>query len=111
MGKVTNNGNFHKKGILIGSRIMTVICMLQLVAMFGIPRVYAAGYTGPITKLKTVLITIAGAVGVVIGIYGAIKFAMAFKNHDNQGEQAAVYTLVAAGILIGISAVLSALGV
>ncbi|MBQ6132685.1 MAG: hypothetical protein IJI65_00870 [Lachnospiraceae bacterium] len=63
------------------------------------------GYTGPITALKDILITIAGAVGVILGVYGGIKFAMAFKNHDNQGEQSAIYTLVAAGILIGLSVI------
>lgn len=65
----------------------------------------SAGYTGPITALKDILITIAGAVGIILGVYGGIKFAMAFKNHDNQGEQSAIYTLVAAGILIGLSVI------
>lgn len=65
-----------------------------------------SSYTGPLDNLKGILTTIAGAVGVILAVYGGIKFAMAFKNHDNQGEQAAIYTLVAAGVLIGISAIL-----
>lgn len=63
----------------------------------------------PLTNLKDILCTIAGAVGAVLGVYGGIKFAMAFKNHDNQGEQAAIYTLVAAGVLIGLSAIIGLL--
>lgn len=65
-----------------------------------------ASYTGPVDALKNILTTIAAAVGVILAVYGGIKFAMAFKNHDNQGEQSAIYTLVAAGILIALGTII-----
>ena len=72
--------------------------------------VYAAGgsYTAP---LKTVLITIAASAGVIIVIYGVIRFALAFQKMDQNGEHQAIYTIIAGGILAGISIVLAVLGV
>ena len=74
--------------------------------------VYAAGgYTAPLDNLKTILITIAGSAGVILVVYGGIRFAIAFQKMDQNGEHSAVYTIIAGGILIGLSAVLGVLGV
>lgn len=75
--------------------------------------VYAAGgsYTAPLDNLKTVLITIAASAGVIIIIYGVIRFALAFQKMDQNGEHQAIYTIIAGGILAGISIVLAVLGV
>ena len=69
----------------------------------------AAGYTRAITSLKGVLITLGSAIGAVMLVYGGIKFAMAFRQMDQQGEHQAVYSVVAGGVLIGLSALVSAL--
>lgn len=66
-------------------------------------------YVKPINGLKTVLTTIAVAVGAVFVIYGGIRFAIAFQKMDQNGEHSAIYTLIAGGILLGISAVVTAL--
>lgn len=74
--------------------------------------VYASGsYTAPLDNLKTVLITIAASAGVIILIYGVIRFALAFQKMDQNGEHQAIYTIVAGGLLAGISVVLAVLGV
>lgn len=74
--------------------------------------VYASGgYTQPLDNLKTILITIAASAGVILVIYGAIRFAIAFQKMDQNGEHSAIYTIIAGGVLIGISAVLGVLGV
>ena len=73
--------------------------------------VYAAGYTAPLDNLKTILITIAISAGVIIIIYGAIRFAIAFQKMDQNGEHSAIYTIIAGGVLTGISAVLGVMGV
>lgn len=74
--------------------------------------VYAAGgYTAPLDNLKTVLITIAASAGVIIIIYGTIRFAIAFQKMDQNGEHQAIYTIIAGGVLTGISAILAVLGV
>lgn len=69
----------------------------------------AGGFLTAITNLKGVLLTVGAAIGVVMLVYGGIKFAMAFRQMDQQGEHQAVYSVVAGGILIGLSALVAAL--
>ncbi len=49
------------------------------------------------------------AIGAVMLVYGGIKFAMAFRQMDQQGEHQAVYSVVAGGVLVGLSALVTAL--
>lgn len=76
-----------------------------------IPVYAAGGYTAPLDNLKTILITIAGSAGVIIVIYGVIRFALAFQKMDQNGEHSAIYTIIAGAVLIGLSGVLGVLGV
>ncbi len=69
----------------------------------------ASGYMTAITNLKGILLTIGAAIGAVMLVYGGIKFAIAFKQMDQQGEHQAVYAIVAGGVLIGLSALVAAL--
>lgn len=73
------------------------------------PALLAATYTGAINSLKGVLITLGSAIGAVMLVYGGIKFAMAFRQMDQQGEHQAVYSVVAGGVLMGLSALVTAL--
>ena len=68
-----------------------------------------SGYMRAITNLKKVLLSIGSAIGAVMLVYGGIKFAMAFRQMDQQGEHQAVYSVVAGGILVGLSALVTAL--
>lgn len=43
-------------------------------------------YTHAIDALKGVLITLGTSIGAVMLVYGGIKFAMAFRQMDQQGE-------------------------
>jgi len=67
------------------------------------------GFTHAIDSLKGVLITIGTAIGAVMLVYGGIRFAIAFKQLDQQGEHQAIYTVVAGGILIGLGALVAIL--
>lgn len=69
----------------------------------------STSYTGAINSLKGVLITLGSAIGAVMLVYGGIKFAMAFRQMDQQGEHQAVYSVVAGGVLMGLSALVAAL--
>lgn len=69
----------------------------------------AAAYTKAIVNLKGVLLTLGSAIGAVMLVYGGIKFAMAFRQMDQQGEHQAVYSVVAGGVLVGLSALVTAL--
>ena len=71
--------------------------------------VIATGYTKAISSLKSVLLTLGSAIGAVMLVYGGIKFAMAFRQMDQQGEHQAVYSVVAGGVLVGLSALVSVL--
>lgn len=66
-------------------------------------------YTHAIDALKGVLITLGTSIGAVMLVYGGIKFAMAFRQMDQQGEHQAVYTVVAGGVLLGLGALVSIL--
>ena len=66
-------------------------------------------YLRAITNLKTVLLSLGSAIGAVMLVYGGIKFAMAFRQMDQQGEHQAGYSVVAGGILVGLSALITAL--
>lgn len=70
-----------------------------------------ASYTQPLDNLKTILITIAGSAGVILVVYGGIRFAIAFQKMDQNGEHSAIYTIIAGGALIGLSAILGVMGV
>ena len=69
----------------------------------------ATSYTTAITNLKSVLLTLGSAIGAVMLVYGGIKFAMAFRQMDQQGEHHAVYSVVAGGALVGLRALITAL--
>lgn len=69
----------------------------------------ATSYTRAITSLKTVLISLGTAIGAVMLVYGGIKFAMAFRQMDQQGEHQAVYSVVAGGVLMGLSTLVNVL--
>ena len=72
--------------------------------------VYAdESYLEPINKLKTVAISIVAAAGVIVLIYGGVKFAESFQKKDQNGEYNAIYTIVAGSIMVGISAIVGAL--
>ncbi|MCR4567803.1 MAG: hypothetical protein K5769_07110 [Pseudobutyrivibrio sp.] len=67
-------------------------------------------YTGAIDKLKDVICNIGTALGVIMLAYGGIKFALAFQKMDQQGEHQAVFSIVSGAVLMGLSAVITALG-
>ena len=78
--------------------------------MFIFPHVFAlAAYTHAIDSLKNVLITLGTSIGAVMLVYGGIKFAMAFRQMDQQGEHQAVYSVVAGGVLLGLGALVAVL--
>ena len=53
--------------------------------------------------------TLGTSIGAVMLVYGGIKFAMAFRQMDQQGEHQAVYSVVAGGVLLGLGALVAVL--
>lgn len=103
---------FNKVKIVCGRFRQAVLAAVNALVIAYITApipVFASSYTAPLVKLKTVAISIIAAAGVIVLIYGGTKFAESFQKKDQNGEYAAIYTVAAGGIMIGISAVVAAL--
>ena len=67
--------------------------------------------TQPLTNLKTLEISIIGAVGVIILAKNVMEFAQAYQQQDSASMNSAIKGIVAGLIMAGISSVLSFLGI
>ena len=79
---------------------------------FSIP-VYAAGtnsITQPLDSLKTLMLAVIGAVGVIILAKNVMEFAQAYQGQDSATMNSALKGIVAGIMMAGISTVLSFLG-
>ncbi len=76
--------------------------------------VYAAGdtstITAPLTSLKTLVVAIIGAVGVIILAKNVMEYAQAYQQQDSSTMNSALKGIVAGIMMAGISTVLSFLG-
>lgn len=76
--------------------------------------VYAAGDTSAVTKpldnLKTLIIAVIGAVGIIILAKNVMEFAQAYQQQDSSTMNSALKGIVAGIMMAGISSVLSFLG-
>lgn len=73
----------------------------------------AAGTTAvtqPLNNLKTLVIAIIGAVGVIILAKNVMEFAQAYQQQDSSSMNSALKGIVAGVIMAGISTVLTFLG-
>lgn len=66
--------------------------------------------TAPLDSLKTLLLAIIGAVGIIILAKNVMEFAQAYQQQDSSTMHAALKGIVAGVIMAGISAVLTFLG-
>ena len=66
--------------------------------------------TQPLDNLKTLVIAIIGAVGVIILAKNVMEFAQAYQQQDSSTMNSAIKGIVAGVIMAGISTVLSFLG-
>lgn len=78
------------------------------------PVLAAGGGTGAITQpldnLKTLVIAVIGAVGVIILAKNVMEFAQAYQQQDSSTMNSALKGIVAGVMMAGISAILSFLG-
>lgn len=66
--------------------------------------------TQPLDNLKTLVIAVIGAVGVIILAKNVMEFAQAYQQQDSSTMNSALKGIVAGVMMAGISAVLSFLG-
>lgn len=105
---VTKLKDMNKK-ILIPALAGTVA------ALNGMPiTAFAAADTSAVTKplesLKTLVIAIIGAIGVIILAKNVMEFAQAYQQQDSSTMNSALKGIVAGVMMAGISSVLSLLG-
>ncbi len=87
-------------------------------AMYAMSRmavtVFAAGDTSAVTKpldnLKTLVIAVIGAVGIIILAKNVMEFAQAYQQQDSSTMNSALKGIVAGAMMAGISSVLTFLG-
>jgi len=102
------NEDFKKRfvpalsGALMGVMLMSITC-------------FAAGtgtsaVTQPLENLKTLIIAVIGAVGVIILAKNVMEFAQAYQQQDSSTMNSALKGIVAGVMMAGISTVLTFLG-
>ncbi len=105
------------KGRLSGAKkAVTAFCGAAYLAVNGLPMtVFATGagttaITQPLDNLKTLVIAVIGAVGVIILAKNVMEFAQAYQQQDSSTMNSALKGIVAGIMMAGISTVLSFLG-
>lgn len=104
-----------KRGFMV-KKFITGLCVAVYMAVYNMPMLVLAsgGGTGAITKpldnLKTLVIAVIGAVGVIILAKNVMEFAQAYQQQDSSTMNSALKGIVAGVMMAGISTVLSFLG-
>ena len=101
------------KNVVLPAVAATVMAMADMSV-----KVYAAGgadggtaaVTKPLDNLKTLIIAVIGAVGVIILAKNVMEFAQAYQQQDSSTMNSALKGLVAGVMMAGISSVLTFLG-
>ena len=99
--------NFKKRiipalsGALMGVMLMSTICFAAT---------DTSAVTQPLANLKTLIIAVIGAVGVIIIAKNVMEFAQAYQQQDSSTMNSALKGIVAGIMMAGISTVLTFLG-
>ena len=91
-------------GTFTGAMLMTSTCFAAN-ANAG-----TAAVTQPLDNLKTLIIAVIGAVGVIILAKNVMEFAQAYQQQDSSTMNSALKGIVAGVMMAGISTVLTFLG-
>lgn len=95
------------------NKAKTILTAISMAVLFAPVTCYAAGadtITAPLENLKTLVIAVIGAVGVIILAKNVMEFAQAYQGQDSSNMNAALKGIVAGVMMAGISAVLAFLG-
>lgn len=98
--RVMKNAVASMAGIMAGTVLLTGTCMAANVNSI----------TQPLDNLKTLVIAIIGAVGVIILAKNVMEFAQAYQQQDSSTMNSALKGIVAGIMMAGISTVLTFLG-
>lgn len=98
--------NFKKIAtVLSASAFMTCVQMNTVMAATD-----TSSVTKPLESLKTLLLAVIGAVGVIILAKNVMEFAQAYQHNDSATMNSALKGIVGGVMMAGISSVLGILG-
>ena len=115
----TNNNQMEEKGmksrfIHLKKRFVPALSGALMGVMLMSTTCFAAGDTSEVTQplenLKTLIIAVIGAVGVIILAKNVMEFAQAYQQQDSSTMNSALKGIVAGVMMAGISTVLTFLG-
>lgn len=85
-------------------------CVVVASIAFTMPVHAADSVTAPLDNLKTMIVSIIGAVGVIILAKNVMEFAQSYQQQDSSSMHSAIKGIVAGIIMASISTVISFLG-
>ena len=103
-GQIRKDKNIHVTGLLATS---------YLGLQMGANTIHASGVsavTQPLESLKSLVVAIIGAIGVIILAKNVMEFAQAYQQQDSSSMNSALKGIVAGLMMAGITTVLSFLG-
>ena len=108
MRKIIEKINIKRKNIMAvisGAVLITVVDVNNVLAASD-----ASSVTKPLDNLKTLVLAIIGAIGVIILAKNVMEFAQAYQAADSSTMNSALKGKVAGVMMAGISSVLGILG-
>ena len=106
--------HMNQRTISFKKRIISALFGTLMAVMLMTTTCFAAGDTSAVTQpldnLKTLIIAVIGAVGVIILAKNVMEFAQAYQQQDSSTMNSALKGVVAGVIMAGISGVLAVLG-
>lgn len=113
----TTNGGSKMKGFFgnIKKKAVPALCgvgmmMSQMTTTCFAASTGTSAVTQPLENLKTLVIAVIGAVGVIILTKNVMEFAQAYQQQDSSTMNSALKGIVAGVMMAGISTVLTFLG-
>lgn len=103
--KIKGNVRTWRQKFIVGMPAFLMCCMLMGMTVFA-----AGAVTKPLENLKTLVIAVIGAVGVIILAKNVMEFAQAYQQQDSSTMNSALKGIVAGAMMAGISTVLTFLG-
>ncbi|MBQ2886258.1 MAG: hypothetical protein IJE43_21260 [Alphaproteobacteria bacterium] len=99
----------------VKEKVKTIVATVMMAVMLAPTVCHAAGtgaeaITAPLENLKTLVIAVIAAVGVIILAKNVMEFAQAYQHQDSATMNAALKGIVAGVMMAGISVVLAFLG-
>ncbi len=101
--------NMKQKVVSAVAGAITMANMMTVTAFAAAPTGTDA-VTAPLNNLKTLVIAVIGAVGVIILAKNVMEFAQAYQQQDSSTMNSALKGIVAGVMMAGISTVLTFLG-